>query len=49
MSGCRLLALPEWPEIEEGEVSDAWSACETIGGCGQEASTFFEEAGEQLE
>ena len=46
MSRCKLLGLQEWPEAEEGEVADAWSACEAIGGCGQETRTFFEEAGE---
>lgn len=47
MSGrCELLALPEWPRDEDGISMDALRACEAIGGCGRDACTFFEEAGE---
>lgn len=45
MSGCRLLAMPEWPRDEHGFPMDALSACEAIGGCGRDACAFFEEAG----
>lgn len=49
MSGrCELLALPEWPRDEDGILMDALGACEAIGGCGRDACTFFEEAGEPL-